>query len=270
MTLSQCTVCQDGFYLTETNTCSACPEGAATCSSATFALSCASGYTSVPQLEAFGVVQCNKCQSPCLTCTSDPENCDTCVEGYYLEGWKCVTTFNFNFEVTLQTTLENFYSKYLAFIDALVGLIEGTNRNFVTLKQIQTADAARRMLSVVSQTSGTVTVAGSVSTTAESGSDEATAQYNRLMNGLASGKLIEDMPVASSLVTVVGGEIKPINDDDDGPNVPLILGLTIGLGVPALLLIAFILYKKVYVPRVNAGGLESEEEFSKGVIKPRE
>ena len=158
VTLSQCTVCQDGFYLTETNTCSACPEGAATCSSATFALSCASGFTSVPQLEAFGVVQCRKCQSPCLTCTSDPENCDTCVEGYYLDGWKCVTNLNFNFKVTLQTTVENFYSKYLAFIDALVNLIQGANRNSITLKQIQTPNAARRLLSVVSQTPGTITI----------------------------------------------------------------------------------------------------------------
>ena len=115
-----------------------------------------------------------------------------------------------------------------------------------------------------------------MSTTAESGSDDATTQYNNLMNGLATGSLIEGMPVASSSITVIGGDLKPISDDDDndgekkGPNVPLILGLTIGLGGAALLLMAFIIYKKVYLPKVNAGGMESEEEFSKGVIQPRD
>ena len=58
--VSECVVCDKGFYLDE-GVCTSCPEGVATCSSADFALSCSEGYTSLPELEAFGIIECVKC-----------------------------------------------------------------------------------------------------------------------------------------------------------------------------------------------------------------
>lgn len=63
-------------------TCTKCPIGIAKCSSANFALSCASGYTSIGK--SLSSLNCVPCTSPCQTCTSNPEQCDSCVSGYYL------------------------------------------------------------------------------------------------------------------------------------------------------------------------------------------
>ena len=57
------------------------------------------------------------------------------------------------------------------------------------------------------------------------------------------------MPVTSSTITIVEGQIKPA-EKKKGPNVPLIVGLTVSLVGAALLIAAFLIYKKVYLPRV--------------------
>lgn len=42
-----CTVCKDGYYFVSSTNCTKCPDGVAKCTSADFAISCSSGYTSV-------------------------------------------------------------------------------------------------------------------------------------------------------------------------------------------------------------------------------
>lgn len=79
-----CTICKDGYYLASPTTCTKCTNGRAKCSSADFALSCASGYTSIETDNSLGSLNCVACTSPCKTCNSDPEQCDSCVSGYYL------------------------------------------------------------------------------------------------------------------------------------------------------------------------------------------
>lgn len=45
--------------------------------------------------------------------------CTSCKLGYELKGWKCIKNKRWNFSMTLDTTLANFYSKYFDFMNAL-------------------------------------------------------------------------------------------------------------------------------------------------------
>lgn len=138
--LSQCTVCKDGYYLANSK-CEKCQIGVSTCTSFNFALSCSTGYTADSELINTGTVLCVNCVFPCKTCNSDPAQCDSCVDGYYLEGWKCVTTFNFEFSITLQINIAIFYQNYLLFLQILVTFIFGPNINAITIQAIGTKAA---------------------------------------------------------------------------------------------------------------------------------
>lgn len=110
----QCSSCQEGYYLTSnTNVCMPCAEFCKTCSSPTSCLSCNSEYyylstsnlcviyncasmsgqqctlCSTGFYSANNGMKCLACTSPCSECTGSPTTCNTCIEGFTLQGSKC-------------------------------------------------------------------------------------------------------------------------------------------------------------------------------------
>lgn len=75
---------------------------------------------------------------------------------------------------------------------------------------------------------GSVIANGNINMNSPSDSPQASSDYSALTNNLASGNTIAGMPIQSSDVTVNGGTITP---PSQGPNLGLILGITIPLGV---------------------------------------
>lgn len=128
-------------------------------------------------------------------------------------GWKCVTNFNFGLSIVLGVNLTTFYANYANFLTSLSSAVGSTNFNTVTM---------------VTLAVGSVVVNGNLNTNAPSNSNQASTQYDSLTSMLASGNSIAGMPVQSSTVSVNGGTIvKP----EPGPNLALILGITIPIGV---------------------------------------
>lgn len=132
--LNTCTACYDGFYVNQ-GSCSACPAGCLTCSNPNNCLSCASGYTS--QVQAVSTqTKCIPCSSPCAQCIGNAQTCTTCQSGYTLNGWKCVSNFNFGISIILGVNLTTFYANYAAFLTALASNVGSNNVNSVTMTTI--------------------------------------------------------------------------------------------------------------------------------------
>lgn len=75
---------------------------------------------------------------------------------------------------------------------------------------------------------GSVIANGNVTTTSTSDSNQATNQYSSLQSTLSTGNNIRGMPITSSSLAVNGGEII---QPSSGPNLALILGISIPLGL---------------------------------------
>ena len=126
-----------GYYLnTANNTCASCPVGCATCSSGSSCQTCISTYT-ISQNTVSGTPNiCTKCEYPCFTCSGNAQTCTSCVSKYTLDGWQCVTTFNFAFFISLNTDLTTFYNNYYKFLLALVNPLSSTNIQPVSISSI--------------------------------------------------------------------------------------------------------------------------------------
>src|SRR4051812_25445945 len=111
--------------------------------------------------------------------------CSTCISSFFMNGNKCVTNFNFGFNIVLTTTFSAFYSNYNSFLLQLAQSIGSNNPNIITLNTLTSS-------SVI--TNGVVTV-----TTADTST--ATNQFNSLENTLKSGT-VGNMPVNSYNVMV--------------------------------------------------------------------
>ena len=155
-----------GFYLntssTTTSQCVSCPTGCSTCSSKANCLTCSSGYTLQSNTVSGTAGTCVICASPCSTCSGNSFTCTSCITGFKLVGWQCISTFNFQFFISLNTNLTNFYDRYFNFLQALTA-------------PLGTQDVSA--ISIGSIVSGSVNVTGSISTTAQSGSNDASSQY---------------------------------------------------------------------------------------------
>jgi hypothetical protein len=132
--LNLCTSCYDGYYFNQ-GVCTQCPTGCSTCSNSQNCLSCSSGYTA--QVQAIATqVSCIACASPCAECIGNAQTCTKCLPSYTLNGWKCVTNFNFAFSIVLGTTLQNFYANYANFLNSLTSYVQSSNVNTVTMASI--------------------------------------------------------------------------------------------------------------------------------------
>ena len=123
---STCFSCKTGFYLktttsegTTTSNCTECPTGCSTCSSLKNCLTCSSGYTLQSSLVSGASGTCAQCVAPCATCTGNTQTCTSCISGFTLKGWQCVSTFNYEFVVSLNTNLTAFYAVYGTFLEAI-------------------------------------------------------------------------------------------------------------------------------------------------------
>ena len=149
-----CTSCYDGTYLNGT-TCVACPVGCETCSSGTHCTTCELGYTALSS-PIVTSVSCVKCSSPCAQCSGTSSTCTSCISGFTLVGWKCLSSFNYGFTVTLNTNLATFYTNYQGFLQAIATSVQTSEINVTTLTSIAT---------------GSVIVNGNVTTLAQSDSN---------------------------------------------------------------------------------------------------
>lgn len=100
-----------------------CPDGCETCSTGSNCLTCSSGYTAESS-PVSATVNCVQCESPCSQCIGDSQTCTSCVSGFELKGWKCLSTFNFGFHLVLNTNLTFFYTKYESFLVAIANAVE--------------------------------------------------------------------------------------------------------------------------------------------------
>lgn len=123
-----------------------------------------------------------------------------------------MSPFNYGFKISLNTTLTTFYSNYNAFLLSLASQVQSQNIQAVSITSI---------------TSGSVYVSGNLTTTATSQSNDATSQYNNLQS-LFSQSSIAGMPILNSNIYVNNGSI---NQSSSGPNLALILGICIPIGI---------------------------------------
>lgn len=224
---SICTSCQPGQYLSNSS-CIQCPVGCKTCSNPQNCLTCSSGYT--PQIQnIITSINCIACNFPCAQCVGNANTCTQCVDKYTFDGWKCITSFNFGFTITLTTTLQNFYANYQNFLNGLKQLGNVPSTTFVTINQIL---------------NGSVIVYGNISIPTSSNGNAITSEYDSISSGLSQGGQIAGMTIQTSSISVNGGTLPPDDNDDNNnnsgnPNLAIILGLAIPLG---LIIIGIIIY----------------------------
>lgn len=150
--LSSCASCFSGYYLNQ-GSCMSCPTGCSTCINQNNCLTCALGFVSQVQSIATQTL-CVACQAPCAQCVRNAQTCTVCQQGYTLNGWGCVSTFNFGFTVTLSTNLTTFYSNYATFLSQIISAVGSSNFNTVAIN----------LISGISSNSAVI-VNGNVSTT---------------------------------------------------------------------------------------------------------
>lgn len=229
---TSCTVCKNGYYLNSTTTppsCQACASKCQTCSNSSKCITCnPNGYTMQTQLADIAPV-CVPCQSPCQNCYSSPSTCTSCVANYTLKGWKCMSTFNYGFNIKLNTNLTTFYNLYDQFLLAIMNAISSTAISEITMQNI---------------TSGSVVVVGNVSTNQQSNSNGAQTQFNNIQSALNNGSSIAGMQIISSNVQPIGGTL-PDDNSSYNTELAIILGVCIPLGVIIIgILIYFLCIRK--------------------------
>ena len=86
---SKCFICKDGYYIGANNTCTACSSGCAKCSGSLSCSKAEDGHYLLFGADGAYNGQTGTCNSPCLTCTSTPDFCLSCVADYFLNGSAC-------------------------------------------------------------------------------------------------------------------------------------------------------------------------------------
>ena len=66
---------------------------------------------------------CATCVSPCRTCINSERQCLDCVAGYIKSGWKCVTSDNIRYNLTLDANKRDISSNMNGFKDSLIAKI---------------------------------------------------------------------------------------------------------------------------------------------------
>lgn len=97
---SQCTGCSNGWYLYNSK-CYSCPTGCRTCTNSHVCLTCNNGYVLELSSIQFNHHICRLCLYPCSTCIGNEYSCTACADGFMLDGWKCLSTFNFGLQILL-------------------------------------------------------------------------------------------------------------------------------------------------------------------------
>lgn len=134
----------------------------------------------------------------------------------------------------MNVNLTTFYSNYQGFLNGILGLVSATSLPTITLNSI---------------TQGSVIVAGNINVQQNVASNSINNQYDHLTQGFSQGSTIANMPITSSTIVVNGGSITPDNNGGDegsssGPNLAIILGVTIPVGILLIAIIAYCIFNK--------------------------
>lgn len=144
-----------------------------------------------------------------MTCQGSPKTCLTCQGGYSLIRQKCVSNFNFGFNVTLSVNTAAFYKNYVAFLTALSSTV-GDDYGSVSIDIIKQSSTI---------------VGGTVTTSAAPQTSTSQNQYNNLLNSLNVNGQIAGMQVLSSSVTANGGD--PNSSDSGSGAEPWVIAVAV-------------------------------------------
>lgn len=174
---SICISCYTGYYLSVNSSCISCPSSCRSCDTYQSCTNCIAGYTLSGNSSSS---QCIACTVPCSTCVESPTNCLSCINGYNLQGWKCVTNISVMFNIKLNTNYGTITSTIISNILA-------------ELAQILKLNSTEKITISKAYSSSTV-LGGSID---QSNQSQASASVNTL-NSLSAGSSIGGVPIISS------------------------------------------------------------------------
>jgi len=225
---AMCLSCKWGWFLNGT-ICSKCPSQCAACFSVTFCYMCNKGF--IPQQSgsllgnsASGSLNCTSCTFPCQSCLGNPTTCTSCTANYTLMSGVCITNFNYQVNIVLNTILSTFQNNYLSFLNAIATAAGVTVQNIV----------------VQSIMNGSVNVTMQVSSDAVAGSNSAITSQNNLNTILTSGTTIANMGITSSSITTNGGTNDNGSSGSSGLSTTTIIILATVIPIGTLLIVAAI------------------------------
>lgn len=68
---------------------------------------------------------------------STPSTCTSCDDGFVLNGWNCLSTYNFGFQTELNTNFTIFYQNYNAFLLAIANAFGTTNVGIIAMSALR-------------------------------------------------------------------------------------------------------------------------------------
>ena len=215
-----CSVCSTGYFINNADTCTACPTSCISCISDSICTGCALGYTLAA---GYTKGQCLACVSPCNTCYSSQTYCTSCIAGYSKLGWKCQSNMNVGFGINLNS---NNLTAVLADVSKIVADI---------LRFLNISSANVDAVTFTTIKYGSV-VASGTATPADTSSSSILAATSALSSGLSSSS-IGGFTVTSTSVVANG-----VSTDSSSSNMPLIIGLAVGIPIMAVIIIAIACY----------------------------
>jgi len=232
---SVCEQAKFGFYLDDSDVPTACPTECASCDNEEVCTSCVDGY-----FREEG--ECLACESPCTTCRKSADLCMSCETDYVLVGWKCIFSQYVEYTLTLDTTMIAFIEQYEAVKAALAAFTDKRGKTSVTFLNL---------------TEGSVHVSGQTEST-----DPGAAQTN-MQAAMSTGGSLAGFSILESSITSTNPPAT-----DEGPNLALILGLSITL--PILLIIGIVIGVVIYKKRQAANAKIGAEEINENSMMEKE
>ena len=127
---SQCTGCMDGYYLDASDTCTACISNCLTCDSDTFCTRAVDGYyIGLDTADAY-TGELAACDSTCATCVDQNDFCLSCASGYRLDGSECESTSRLTIVIYFggSSNSNSIFSNSEGGNNQLFGCLKGINR----------------------------------------------------------------------------------------------------------------------------------------------
>lgn len=156
---NQCTSCNQGYYLVQSQTsgtangygtCAACSTGCQLCNSPSNCNTCQSGYTIEGTPIGTNQQRCVPCSLPCAQCYQDPEICTSCIAGFTFTGFNCVSNFYYIFNIGLGVSQSDFYNNYQAFVQKLAFSMQTTNLKVASIQSITTSTNSTNVVTYLS------------------------------------------------------------------------------------------------------------------------
>lgn len=128
--------------MTTDGACTVCPPQCSSCSNGNTCLACGSGYTQSVVSVGTNQLYCIACSPPCAQCYLTSETCITCMDGFSLVGWTCVSNFHYTYTATFAAGPAIFFNNYQAFVNRLTYALQTTNSKSLSMQNISGPTAA--------------------------------------------------------------------------------------------------------------------------------